>query len=161
MKSILMIVICCNADHNSFVTFNQFPPFEKKPEKEVCVQVLRGRLCEIISGPSPAKDWPRLCVLWKRGKSFWFDVAFVIIARSVIFFSFFACGKETNMDSIFLPLILQPMPPANHILVVGLLQVKLRTSIHVLFYQKSSSHSTAWPHSPLDLIISELKCQAI
>ena len=37
MKSILMIVICCNADHNSFVTFNQFPPFEKKTrERSLC-----------------------------------------------------------------------------------------------------------------------------
>ena len=31
MKSIVMIVICCNADHNSFVTFNQF---EEKPRRK-------------------------------------------------------------------------------------------------------------------------------
>ena len=31
MKSIVMIVICCNADHNSFVTSNQFTSFKEKP----------------------------------------------------------------------------------------------------------------------------------
>ena len=106
-----------------------------------CVQVQLERLCEILSRSSPAKDIPRLCALWKRGKSF---CCIVVVAQFIIYCPHFTCGKETNLRPdllAFLFFILNQFQPIMMPLIISTLTHQRRTTLHILlsFVNTSSS----------------------
>ena len=121
------------------------------------VQVQRERLREILSRSSSAKELPRLCALWKRGKSF---CCIVVVAQFIIYCPHFTCGKETNLRPdllAFLFFILNQFQPIMMPLIISTLTHQRRTTLHILLSFANTSSVSSLRLNNFKIIVEPFK----